>query len=110
MNMQEFYDFHGISRLTFSKMIGIPYQALMHYEIGHHIKKEYRIRIEIGVQIMEDYAIRYDRHILKMANNATNDIVWYCPHGELARQLAYEKEYLDNIFKRYFEELIKVEL
>lgn len=61
-NMDEFYEFHGISRAHFAKLIGIAYPTLMKYEAGGAVREDIKLRIEIGMQIMEDYALRYHDH------------------------------------------------
>ena len=59
MDMQEFYKFHGITRRQFAKMVGVNPTSLMHFEAGHDVSFEARLRIEIGIEIMEDCKIIY---------------------------------------------------
>ena len=70
MNLKEFYEFHGLSRLHFAKLIGIDYRTLMRYESGLEVTKENKLRIEIGMDIIEDWAIRYP-HSEKHFNRQT---------------------------------------
>lgn len=89
-NMSEFYEFHGINRRHFAKMVGVAYATLMRYESGERVSNETKLRIEIGVQIMEDCALRYH------------------PSGE--RVMKSENEYMDKIFDNNFRGVILVEL
>lgn len=59
MDMKEFYKFHKITRGQFAKMIGVKPVSLCHFEAGHNVGFETKLRIEIGVEIMEDCKIIY---------------------------------------------------
>lgn len=60
MNLQEFYDFHKITRVRFAQLCHVTYESLMAYESGQEVEQETRLRIEIGMQIIEDYALTFD--------------------------------------------------
>lgn len=73
MNLKEFYNFHGLSRVHFAKLVGIDYKSLMRYESGIEVKKETKLRIEIGMEIIEDWAIRYPRQGLPLSGQASRN-------------------------------------
>ena len=89
-NMSEFYEFHGLSRSHFAKMVGVTYYTLMQYESGVRVSKEAKRRIEAGMQIMEDCALRY-----------------YRSHEQILKD---ENDYMDKIFNNYFQGVILAEL
>lgn len=96
MNMQEFYDFHGISRSQFAGMIGVRVSTLYHYELGHKISDEAMIRVGIGIDIMEDLKLRYSDRTP-------------CPRWEqYARD--YENKRVNDVFKHNFDRIVLIEL
>lgn len=97
-NMDEFYEFHGINRAHFAKMLGITYASLMHYESGIGVSDKTKLKIEIGMQIMEDYALRYH------ASNGKYD-------GRIGCSVMDdENEFMDKIFNKYYKRVILMEL
>lgn len=59
MDMLGFYKFHWITRSRFAHMVGVNPATLKHFEIGHNIGFESKLRIEIGIEILEDLKIIY---------------------------------------------------
>ena len=97
-NMNEFYEFHRINRRDFATMVHVPYASLMKYESGRRVSEETRLRIEIGMQIMEDYAIRF------------HDKSRLAPNSDWGKTLRNENSYMYDVFKRHFDRVILVEL
>lgn len=60
MNLQEFYDFHKLGRMHFANLCHVDYASLMTYESGREVGEKTRLKIEIGMQIIEDYALTFD--------------------------------------------------
>jgi DNA-binding XRE family transcriptional regulator len=81
MDMQEFYDFHGITRTQFAALIGVSANSLHHYEHGYKVSEETKLRVEIGIDIMEGYKLIYkhtespaDKWWIKRENALKNDM------------------------------------
>jgi DNA-binding XRE family transcriptional regulator len=94
IDMQEFYQFHGISRSQFASMIGVSTTTLHHYEIGNKICETSKLRIEIGINVIEDLKIIYPDQHTKWDHE----------------KYSFEVERCNKIFKRTFDRCILIEL
>ena len=95
MDMLEFYKFHGITRSRFAHMIGVNPATLKHFEIGHDIGFESKLRIEIGIEILEDLKIIY--------HDRTNSEWSYS-------DIRNERKKSDMLFNNTFNRIILIEL
>lgn len=79
-NMKEFYDFHRISRTHFAQLAKVAYSSLMKYELGEPVRYETKLRIEVAMQVIEDYKIFYNQYsygddLLRAENRVTDKVV-----------------------------------
>ena len=95
MNLRDFYKFHGLSRVKFANLVGISYKTLMSYESGADVTNETKLRIEIGMEIIEEWGIQYITH----TSGAAHSLAFYG-----------DNDVKDRIFKNLFNRAILLEL
>lgn len=94
MFTKRFYEEHNLTRAKFAELIGVGQTVLRYREEGHRGYNENDIRVDIGVQIVEDYKMWWPS-----CNYEATESFW-----------RNETKAYDKYFKRIFDRLIKIEL
>ena len=92
--MKEFYEDHGLSESRFASLIEVAPQSLRKYACGTLVDETVNRKIEIGIQVVEDYGMRFP-------NRKCDDESWL----ELREPDKYERR-----FKTIYNKILLAEL
>lgn len=93
-SMDEFYKDHKISMNRFTKLIGVTPESVTKYANGSLDDRETKLKIEIAIQVIEDFGMVFPSEFLK----------------EDSYQEIREREHYDEYFKRIYNRILVAEL
>jgi DNA-binding XRE family transcriptional regulator len=91
MSKNEFYEFHNLNDCHLAQLTGVARQTIESYWKNGCSKKEPKLKLEIAIQIIEDYKL-----------------IW--PARTTCVDIVGDYDMLDRFFKRAFDRLVAIEL